>query len=877
MKHASVAWVLVMAGVAWGGGAAWADEPAPAKATGPQFKVIATLTKGLRLGAVGSKGRTPIHRDPVEARLVRGTWAPPKAGDTVAAAEGGTQTWAEVKAGEGGKFDGDAFTGGAYVSLPYESPEEKVVLFHAVGNDFAYVNGEMRPGDPYGTGWLRLPIVVRKGANELLVRVSRGSLRVTLEEPPAPVYISPDDATLPSPSERDGLVESGKRDVPLSPRSLSPGAVVVVNATRSPLGALSIAPKGLVAPSASRLGPLTLAKVPSLTIAGSGTTYLWLDDPANPVSSFTPRQADDAGSARPSLVTFRSSVDGSAQYWAMRTPPGSMPITSLVLSLHGAGVEARSQAASYAPHAGVAIVCPTNRRPFGFDWEDWGRLDALEVLDLATEALKPDPNQIYLTGHSMGGHGTWQLGCTFPDRFAAIGPSAGWPSFATYIGGPAVPPADPVEELLRRANNPSDTMALVNNLAPLGIYILHGDKDDNVPVEQARDMAKVLAGFHRDWRLFEQPGAGHWWDVSKAPGADCVDWPPMFEFFAKRRRAPDDLVTEVDLTSMDPGVSSRCRWIEIVEQEKPLAPSRVRVRRDADGFVGTTENVARVRFDVGGLGDPELEGVARVELDGKSFDARGGPIEAVKRAGTGWARESVDHQVVARRPGGPLDWGSRARKNPSRGGSFKSAFRNHFRFVYGTAGTPEENAASYARARLDSETWYYRGNGGAEVLPDVELVAEKDRKDENVILYGNADTNAAWAKVLAGCPVRVTRGKIVVGDKALAGDDLGCLFCYPRDSSTTALVGVVAGAGPAGLRVTERLPIFTSGVGFPDLTIVGADALERGTGGVRCAGFFGNDWSVEHGEFAWHDAPGAPPSPAPPTPVAPSDPRAGPR
>ena len=59
------------------------------------------------------------------------------------------------------------------------------------------MNGEMRPGDPYGYGWLRLPIVVRKGANELLVRVSRGSIRVTLEEPPLPVYLSEDDVTLP--------------------------------------------------------------------------------------------------------------------------------------------------------------------------------------------------------------------------------------------------------------------------------------------------------------------------------------------------------------------------------------------------------------------------------------------------------------------------------------------------------------------------------------------------------------------------------------------------------------------------------------------------------------------------------------------------------
>jgi len=32
----------------------------------------------------------------------------------------------------------------------------------------------------------------------------------------------------------------------------------------------------------------------------------------------------------------------------------------------------------------------------------------------------------------MGGHGAWQIGSLYPDRFAAIGPSAGWLSFDSY-------------------------------------------------------------------------------------------------------------------------------------------------------------------------------------------------------------------------------------------------------------------------------------------------------------------------------------------------------------------------------------------------------------------------------------------------------------
>ena len=56
-----------------------------------------------------------------------------------------------------------------------------------------------------------------------------------------------------------------------------------------------------------------------------------------------------------------------------------------MLTLHGASVDAFNQARSYSPKPDLWIVAPTNRRPFGFDWQDWGRLDAYEVLDHALD------------------------------------------------------------------------------------------------------------------------------------------------------------------------------------------------------------------------------------------------------------------------------------------------------------------------------------------------------------------------------------------------------------------------------------------------------------------------------------------------------------
>ena len=54
---------------------------------------------------------------------------------------------------------------------------------------------------------------------------------------------------------------------------------------------------------------------------------------------------------------------------------------ALFLSVHGASVEATNQARAYAQKDWGHLVAPTNRRPYGFSWEDWGRMDALEVLE----------------------------------------------------------------------------------------------------------------------------------------------------------------------------------------------------------------------------------------------------------------------------------------------------------------------------------------------------------------------------------------------------------------------------------------------------------------------------------------------------------------
>jgi hypothetical protein len=170
--------------------------------------------------------------------------------------------------------------------------------------------------------------------------------------------------------------------------------------------------------------------------------------------------------------------------------------------------------------------------------------------------------------------------------------------------------------------------------------------------------------------------------------------------------------------------------------------------------------------------------------------------------------------------------------------------------VYGTKGTPEENAWAYAKARYDAEVFWYRGNGSVDLIPDTAVGDPADRH-RNVVLYGNADTNGAWASLLGDSPVQVRSGEAAVGDRTMEGADLACLLIRPRPGSELASVGAVSGTGIVGMRLTGRLGYFVSGVAYPDCLVIGSDALEKGTQGIRCAGFFGLDWKVESGEFVW--------------------------
>jgi len=812
----------------------------------PELKLVAgakelSLTAGLAVGPIGSFGRSAVPTDLLAWQIAAGKMAAPHEGLVIGTNDSGQpQSWARVAAGADGWIQDQALAGG-YLFMVVSSALPRTMILEASSYYVARINGEPRGGEKYATDWVRHPVRLVKGRNELLFKGERGRFRGRLVEPPAPVFFTDADATLPDiVLGEKGPLWTGLRLVNASGDRLERIEVSFHLNGHEGRAALDVS----VAPMMTQKLAVPLSIDARPTVEGTVRFELRARARAGRRTVETPAFAIELKAVLPSahqVRTFVSGIDRSVQLFAVAPRLGGEAAAlsktvrpALVLTLHGAGVEALGQARAYKPKDWAFIVAPTNRRPYGFDWEDWGRLDALEVLAEASRLFGTDPLRTYLTGHSMGGHGTWQIGATLPDLWAAIAPSAGWRSFSSYGGGVVYKDPTPVEQMLARANRPGETEALARNFLHYGIYVLHGDQDDNVPVTEARFMRELLGKFHPDFSYYERPGAGHWW------GSECVDWPPLFAFLKERIRPADTTARRVEFVTANPGISSRSRWLEVLAQTHPLEYSRVAVEKDEAGttFKGTTENVLRLALEVPAL--PAGKTV-KVELDGSRVEASPAP---------GTSRLYLEHAPDGWRTAGTPNPGL---KGPCRSGGFKDAFRHGFVFVYGTLGDAAEDARAFNKARFDAEMFWVRGNGGVELLPDTAFDPAKAR-DRSVILYGNADTNAAWAKLLPGCPVEIRNGWARVGGKRLDGPDLAAYFVRPRPGSDTASVGAVAWTGPAGWVAASPGQYFISGAGFPDLLLFSAETLRAGTKGVRVIGWFGDDWGLERGDIVWNDS-----------------------
>jgi predicted peptidase len=188
----------------------------------------------------------------------------------------------------------------------------------------------------------------------------------------------------------------------------------------------------------------------------------------------------------------------------------------LILFLHGAGERGAdiSKVTIHGPpkrvkaHPDFPFILVSPQCP---EEEIWSRDILLGLLEEVMKNNKVDATRVYLTGLSMGGYGTWDLGMSHPEKFAAIVPICGGGDYLTMLLAAREKP-----EVLRT----------------LGIWAFHGAKDPVVPVSESERMLDFARKQGvKDVKLTVYPEALHdsW--------TQTYDNPELYTWMLEHRRA----------------------------------------------------------------------------------------------------------------------------------------------------------------------------------------------------------------------------------------------------------------------------------------------------------------------------------------------------
>lgn len=105
---------------------------------------------------------------------------------------------------------------------------------------------------------------------------------------------------------------------------------------------------------------------------------------------------------------------------------------------------------------------------------------AFEILDKLLDEHPIDASRVYITGHSMGGAGTWHMIAHRPNFFAAAVPVCGLPDFGA-----------------------------ASTVKDIPIWNFHGEVDDIEPVATSRRMIEAIIQAGGQPLYTEYPGVGH--------------------------------------------------------------------------------------------------------------------------------------------------------------------------------------------------------------------------------------------------------------------------------------------------------------------------------------------------------------------------------
>ena len=531
---------------------------------------------------------------------------------------------------------------------------------------------------------------------------------------------------------------------------------------------------------------------------------------------------------------YRSKIDGSVQPYGMVIPESySGAPTRLDVWCHGRGEtlselgfidQRRKQTGNVAP-ANAMVIHPYGRYCCANKFA--GEIDLLEAMAHAKKFYTIDEDRVIMRGFSMGGAAAWQFGVNYTDKWCAVSPGAGFaetPEFLKVFQTEDVSKIPAYEKTLWHWYNATDSAVNLFN-APTIAYSGEIDKQ-----KQAADiMEKYLKEEGIDMIHIIGPQTAH----KLHPDSLIEIERRLAEISAVGRdRNPSEIYFTTWFLRYH-----KMHWITVNGLTKSWERARVHAKiTGAKEVTVDTENVTALSLDMQPGQCPfSVREVPTVKIDGKALTVnkplsdRSWTVHLRKQNGQ-WA------QVETALEAGKLS------KHHGLSGPIDDAFMDSFLYVKPTGTALNEKAGAWSKAEMEraSFEWRRQFRGDAPAKADKDIT-DADIAANNLILWGDPQSNSVLAKVIAKLPIQWSKDKLVVNGKTYDAATHAPVLVYPNPLNPSRYVVINSSFT---YREYDYLNNARQVAKLPDWAVVDLTQPKttRAPGGIPDAGFFDDAW-----------------------------------
>ncbi|KAG0012671.1 hypothetical protein BGZ80_011595 [Entomortierella chlamydospora] len=510
----------------------------------------------------------------------------------------------------------------------------------------------------------------------------------------------------------------------------------------------------------------------------------------------------------------------------------------------------------------------------GYDWHGASIKNVLNAIQSLADNLpgvpkalrgipgiKPDPERLFMAGHSNGGQGAWYLVTHFPDRAIAATPAAGYVNIKQYVPFIGWISSSYTDSYLRGLLESSiiefDNDVHMSNAVGIPILARAGSADDNVPPFNSRKMVRLGQENAHNLSavsLSEIPDREHWFtgilhddimqNFLKQHLLDDVS--SGIEGFLKSHsevapvaHPPFPRVFEISVIN-PAGMESR-GGIQVEQLSIPFRKGSVKVEIVEDRLNGisttwviNTTNIRRFRF----LDSPSLRLrrglITNIVIDGVAFKVNGDEKRLSELSLGTFLRQNTSKGRAQWQFSSSDNWALTERHRETYGPAIQ-ILEKRVIVVLGTkfaSHLPELSHAADRIAKLVAHDIYLYGRGDVEVVTDDEYLARiameagnNNSDRSNLVLIGGHHQNSVTKHVLATAKSEVTidsqDGQVSIHPNAEIATPIefrkpgtGLLMIRPWGPSNLAMV--IAGLDARGLETAARLFPKRTGLLVPD-------------------------------------------------------------